>query len=218
MKSLKYFFIIIVFLHFGCKTSTSEEQESAPVAEPYKLQQTLYHGGDIITMAGEEPNYVEAVVQREGRIIFTGSKADAMARFEGKADMVDLEGKTMLPGFIDGHGHVFNVGLQAVSANLLPAPDGDGNSVEALQTIIRDWIAKNQDFINTTGWVIGFGYDDSQLDRYPTKEDLDAISSDIPIIIIHQSGHLSVVNSKGLELVNYNGSFHMVGVLAGNQL
>lgn len=203
MKHLKYILLSLILLSLSCDNSISKENESTPVAEPYKLQQTLYHGGDIITMAGEEPKYVEAVVQREGQIIFTGTKADALARFEGKADLVDLEGRTMLPGFIDGHGHVFNVGLQAVAANLLPAPDGDGNSVEALQQILTDWMAKNQDFINTTGWVIGFGYDDSQLDRYPTKEDLDAISTEIPIIIIHQSGHLSVVNSKGLDLVNY---------------
>ncbi len=196
--------VALIILALSCKNENTKSDNVSPVAEPYKLKQTLYHGGDIITMAGEEPNYVEAVVEREGQIVFTGSKADALARFEGKADLVDLKGKTMLPGFIDGHGHVFNVGLQAASANLLPPPDGEGNSVAALQKILKDWIAKNQSFIDTTGWAIGFGYDDSQLDRYPTKEDLDAVSTDIPIYIIHQSGHLSVVNSKGLELAGYN--------------
>lgn len=204
MKILNFLVTVsILFTFFGCKNEASKEDKTDPVTEPYKLQQTLYHGGDIITMAGEEPSYVEAVVQREGQIIFTGAKADALAQFEGKAELVDLQGKTMLPGFIDGHGHVFNVGLQAASANLLPAPDGDGNSVEALKEIIKDWIKDNKDFIATTGWVIGFGYDDSQLDRYPTKEDLDSVSTDVPIYIIHQSGHLSVVNSKGLEMAGY---------------
>ncbi|PQB05860.1 hydrolase [Aureitalea marina] len=188
----------------SCNNSTKKEgPENEAVAEPYQLRQTIYHNGDILTMAGEEASYVEAVVQREGQIIFVGSKEDAMAQFGGKAKEVDLNGQTMLPGFIDGHGHVFNVGLQAASANLLPPPDGDGNSVESLQQILRDWIGSNQEFIDSTGWIIGFGYDDSQLDRYPTKEDLDAVSTDIPIYIIHQSGHLSVVNSKGLELAGY---------------
>lgn len=196
-------FIVFVLIFLACKNEARENITETPKAAPYKLQQTLYHGGDIITMAGEEPTYVEAVVQREGQIIFTGTKADALAQFEDKAELVDLEGKTMLPGFIDGHGHVFNVGLQAASASLLPSPDGDGNSVEALQKILKNWISENQDFIKTTGWVIGFGYDDSQLDRYPTKEDLDAVSTDVPIYIIHQSGHLSVVNSKGLEMAGY---------------
>lgn len=206
MKKINYITIIFVLLLIGCKDKPEESQDSInnPVAEPYKLQQTLYHGGDIITMAGDTPNYVEAVVQREGQIIFTGTKADALAKYDGKADLVDLKGKTMLPGFIDGHGHVFNVGLQALSANMLPAPDGDGNSIADLQKLLKQWMQDNQSFIEITGWVIGFGYDDSQLDRYPTKEDLDLVSTDYPVIIIHQSGHLSVVNTKALEMIGYN--------------
>lgn len=204
MDNLKVLFGLCCILLISCNDASKKETTAnEAIAEPYQLRQTLYHNGDILTMAGDTATYVEAVVQREGQIIFTGSKEDALARFSGKAEEVDLEGKTMLPGFIDGHGHVFNVGLQAASANLLPPPDGDGNSVESLQQILRDWIDKNQEFIDTTGWAIGFGYDDSQLDRYPTKEDLDAVSTDIPIYIIHQSGHLSVVNSKGLELAGY---------------
>ncbi|MCP4884016.1 MAG: amidohydrolase family protein, partial [Flavobacteriales bacterium] len=204
MNQFRQLAILILVIFSGCNESKKGSGQDEITNEPYKLRQTIYHGGDIVTMAGDSSSYVEAVVQREGKIIFTGSKEDALARFEGKADLIDLEGKTMLPGFVDGHGHVFNVGLQAASANLLPAPDGNGNSVEALQKILKEWIKNNQDFITTTGWVLGFGYDDSQLDRYPTKEDLDAVSTDVPIYIIHQSGHLSVVNSKALELAGYS--------------
>ncbi len=206
MKRIVHLIAIISLLVLGCKDAKNKQDvpvETKPVASPYKLQQTVYFGGDILTMKGDSSEYVEAVVEREGKIIFTGSKADAMKRFEGKANKHDLKGKTMLPGFIDGHGHVFNVGLQALSANLLPAPDGKGDSVDAVKSLLNDWIANNKEFIDKTGWIIGFGYDDSQLDRYPTKEDLDEVSTEYPIIIIHQSGHLSVVNSKGLELAGY---------------
>ncbi|MGI9530160.1 amidohydrolase, partial [Lutimonas sp.] len=75
-----------------------------------------------------------------------------------------------------------------------------------LQKLLKQWMQDNQSFIEITGWVIGFGYDDSQLDRYPTKEDLDAVSTDFPVIIIHQSGHLSVVNTKALEMIGYDAS------------
>ena len=204
MKQFQLIILLFLLILTGCNNPKKDPGDDEIASEPYKLRQTLYHGGDIITMSGDSPSYVEALVQREGKIIFIGSKEDALSRFGGKADLVDLKGKTMLPGFVDGHGHVFNVGLQAASANLLPPPDGNGNSVEALQTILKEWIKDNQKFIETTGWVIGFGYDDSQLDRYPTKEDLDAVSTDVPIYIIHQSGHLSVVNSKGLELAGYS--------------
>jgi len=204
MNQFKQLAILVLVILSGCNDPKKGSANDEIANEPDKLQQTIYYGGDIVTMTGDSPSYVEAVVQREGKIIFTGSKEDAMSQFEGKADEVDLKGKTMLPGFVDGHGHVFNVGLQAASANLLSAPDGNGNSVEALQQILKDWMKENQDFIATTGWIIGFGYDDSQLDRYPTKEDLDAVSTDIPIYIIHQSGHLSVVNSKALQLAGYS--------------
>ena len=84
MKHLSTLVLLLAVLFTSCKdnSKTSSEDGTSAVAEPYKLQQTVYYGGDIVTMAGDTPNYVEAVVQREGRIIFTGSKADAMARFK----------------------------------------------------------------------------------------------------------------------------------------
>ena len=104
------------------ETIAAEPAQEA-VAEPYRLEQTLYRGGDIVTMAPGGPETAEAVVQREGRIVFVGSEAEALAQFEGKAEMVDLAGKTMLPGFIDAHGHRKGIGLQAVGSDLLPPPD-----------------------------------------------------------------------------------------------
>jgi len=138
MKTLKLITTIVILIFtFSCNQLEKTNKENSTTGL-YKLQQTIYHGGDIITMAGDIPNYVDAVVQREGKIVFTGSKEEAIARFGGKALEVNLEGKTMVPGFIDGHGHVFNVGLQALSANMLPAPDGEGNTVSDLQRLLKD--------------------------------------------------------------------------------
>lgn len=170
------------------------------VAEPYRLQQTLYRGGDIITMSPGGPETAEAVVQREGRIVFVGSEAEAMERFEGKADIVDLAGNTLLPGFIDAHGHLKGVGLQAVVADLLPPPDSDVDSIGTLQSKLAAWGETERS--KRIGWVVGFGYDDAQLaeQRHPTRDDLDAVDSERPVFIVHQSGHLYVANSKLLEL------------------
>ena len=131
--------VLMAFLSVGCSRTDPEEARVAAavenkevvkaVAEPYPLRQTLYHNGDIITMAGPEAEYAEALVQREGRIVFVGSKAEAMERFGGKAEEVDLAGKTLLPGFIDAHGHLKNVGFQALVADLLPPPDSDVDSI-----------------------------------------------------------------------------------------
>jgi len=124
------------------------DQKPTAKAAPYELNQTIYFGGDIITMVGDEPEYVEAVVQREGYIVFTGTKAEAMERFQGKAEEVDLKGSTMLPGFIDGHGHVVTCGLQAVGAkDILPSPDGNGNSVAEVIAILNTLKDENQELI-----------------------------------------------------------------------
>lgn len=172
---------------------------AAPGIHAAARTDTLYSGGPIITMDDNQPQ-AEAVVVRDGSIVFVGSRS-AARNFSPKANPVDLRGHTLTPGFIDAHGHVSGVGLQALSANLLPAPDGEGNSIPALQKIMREFRAHPT---TPEGYkvLIGFGYDDSQLveQRHPTRQDLDAIATDIPIILMHQSGHLGAYNSKALEL------------------
>ena len=74
----------------------------------------------------------------------------------------------MLPGFIDTHGHVFNVGVQAAAANLLAPPDGQVTDVASLQATLRAWAEKSPAVVARTGWIIGMGYDDSQLREQPT--------------------------------------------------
>jgi predicted amidohydrolase YtcJ len=160
----------------------------------------LYSGGPILTMVGDAPNTVEAVAVRDGRIVFAGSKAQALASLPVGAAQIDLAGRTLLPGFIDGHGHIDGVGLQAVSANLLPPPDGRNDSIPALEQTMRDWMAGSP-LPKDYNLALGFGYDDSQLkeQRHPTREDLDRVSSSIPVLFIHQSGHIGVANSRALE-------------------
>ena len=205
MKHLSKLVLLLAIILSSCnetKKNTTKTTEGTAVAEPYKLQQTLYYGGDIITMVGATPSYTEALVQREGKIIFTGSKADALARFDGKAEQVDLQGKTMLPGFIDAHAHFSNFSSQAIGAQILPPPDAGANNIAAIIDILKEWNTPENRAL--TGWIFGAGFDDSVLEekRFPTKHDLDKVTTEFPIMIIHISGHFAVVNSKGLELLN----------------
>ena len=206
MRHLSNIVFLLAVILTGCKetpknTTTGTESNTA-AAEPYKLQQTVYYGGDIITMAGDTTEYVEALATREGKIIFTGSNAAAMKRFEGKAEEVDLKGKTMLPGFIDGHAHFSNFSSQAIGAQILPPPDAGANNMDAIVRILKEWNTPENRAL--TGWIFGAGFDDSVLEekRFPTKHDLDQVTTEFPIMIIHISGHFAAVNSKGLELLN----------------
>jgi predicted amidohydrolase YtcJ len=106
----------------------------------------------------------------------------------------------LLPGFVDGQGHCLQTGLQAASANLLPPPDHKVRDIPSLQNELREWSTTEKS--NKYGLVFGFGYDDAQWveQRHPNRHDLDEVSRDLPLVIIHQSGHLSSMNSKALEI------------------
>jgi len=101
MKNVFYCLFLSVFLYSCLKTTKSE----TPSAAPYKLKQTVYFGGNIQTIDGDTASYVEAVVVREGVIIYAGTKAEAMKRFKNKADFVDLKGKALSPDLLDSYSH-----------------------------------------------------------------------------------------------------------------
>lgn len=169
--------------------------------------QTLYLNGEILTMEGENPHYAETVVEENGKIVFVGSRKDALNKYK-KAKQVNLQGKTLLPAFLDGHGHFYNVGFTAMCATLLPPPDGPGADFGTIIEAMNQYktTAEGQYVIEKLGWIIGNGYDDSQLTEkdHPKARDLDKISTDLPVIIVHQSGHLASVNTKALELSGYS--------------
>ena len=161
----------------------------------------IWSGGPILTMC-DAAMRAEAVAEKGGKIIAVGSKDDVMALKGSDTKMIDLAGRTMLPGFFDAHGHVFLGGLQGLSANLLAPPDGKVTDIASLQQTLRDWMTANAETIKKANLIIGFGYDNATLaeHRHPTRDDLDKISTEIPVYIVHQSGHFGAANSKALEI------------------
>lgn len=195
LRSLKCCFWAIsvsFFLFYSC----SNEKE-------VKTQNdcTIYFGGDIVTMESDSPVYVEAIVVKSETIAFTGSLEEAQKKFPGATNQ-NLKGKTLLPGFIDGHCHFAGFPGQAVGAQILPPPDASVNNIPTLIQVLKDWSTPEN--IELTGWIFGLGFDDSILEenRFPDKFDLDKVSLETPIMIIHISGHFASVNSKALELLN----------------
>jgi predicted amidohydrolase YtcJ len=168
---------------------------------------TLFYGGSILTMQGMSPHYVEALFVKDGKIIFAGDLNQAQQLKQKNTQVINLKRHTLLPGFIDAHSHLNSVGLQQTVANLYPTPDGNVSDIPSLIHELSLWQQKNPDFIQaTSGWIIGNGYDDAQLNekRHPTADDLDLVSTTHPIIVLHQSGHLASVNHKALEVLNIN--------------
>ena len=186
MKAKILLFASICILTIACTTKTPSSN------------QTIYYNGDIITMKGDNPQYVEALIEEDGKIKFVGTLKEAEEQFS-QATKVDLKGGTLLPGFIDGHAHFDNFGVQAIGAQILPPPDAGANNIPSLINILKEWNTPENRAL--TGWIFGVGFDDSVLEenRFPTKHDLDQVSTEYPIMIIHISGHFAVVNTKALE-------------------
>jgi hypothetical protein len=161
----------------------------------------IWYGGPILTM-DDEAMRAEAVAESRGRIVAVGSKVDVMKLKGPGTEVIDLKGRTLLPGFIDPHGHMVVGGLQALSANLLAPPDGKVTDIPGLLQAMREWIAANEEAVAKTQLIIGFGYDQASLKEHrpPTRDELDTISTEIPIMLVHQSAHFGVLNSKALEV------------------
>lgn len=162
----------------------------------------IWVGGPILTME-DEAMRAEAIAEDDGRIIAVGPRAEVM-KLKGKGtEVIDLKGRALLPGFVDAHGHVFMGGVQALAANLLAAPDGDVTDIPAMIRTLKEWQSANAATVAQAKMIVGFGYDNAVLAevRHPTKEELDQVSTEYPVIVIHQSGHLATVNSKMLELM-----------------
>jgi predicted amidohydrolase YtcJ len=167
----------------------------------------IWSGGPILTM-NEQAMRAEAVAEAGGRIVAVGTTAQVMKLKGPNTKLIDLNGRTMLPGFVDPHGHMVMGGLQALSANMLAPPDGKIEDIPGMVATLKSWAKANAAAVKVGNIILGFGYDNAQLKelRHPTKEELDEVSKDIPVVVIHQSGHLASANTAALKLVGYDAS------------
>ena len=159
----------------------------------------IFLGGSIVTVNDAKP-LADAVAIKDGKILAVGSKEE-IAKFQNaKTEIVDLAGRALLPGFVDGHGHCFGTGLQAASANLLAPPDYTITDIPGIIAELKKY-AKSETAMKY-GLILGFGYDEAQLkeQRPPNRHELDEVSKDIPVYVIHQSTHLGAGNTKALEI------------------
>lgn len=163
----------------------------------------IYSGGDIITVDAAHPT-AQAVAVKDGRIVAVGSLKAVEKAWRGpKTQMADLAGKTLMPGFIDPHSHMAQQVPRWGVPTLSPPPVGDVASIADIVVKLKAYIADEK--IAPGAVVLAMGYDDSLLKegRHPTAMDLDQISTQNPIALIHQSGHLGAVNSAMLALMGY---------------
>ncbi len=170
------------------------------------MSKTIYYNAQVVTMDDQHPA-AQAVLIEDGIILKVGSDRDILPLQDGDTELRDLQGKTLLPGFIDPHSHFTAVGYSLLMVNAKPYPSGPCDTKALLLEEFRK--AYEEGDWSNGEWLMGMGYDPS---AFPDKEgvtrlDLDTVSADVPISCIHSSGHMAVLNTVGLQKLGYWGEY-----------
>ena len=170
---------------------------------------TLYRGGPIVTMDGDTPQTVAAVVTRDGRIAFTGSEKEARKAAGKDAVVHDLQGRTLLPGFIDAHSHFTVATMSAGGIDLRDPSHVAVTDIPGVQAVIRDQLARSE--AAPGRWTTVWQFDQENLaeKRYITRAELDAVAPDRPLVVLHVSLHGAVANSAALKAAGIDESTHI---------
>lgn len=161
----------------------------------------VIRGGKIYTVSSD--SVVEAVAVKGNRIIFTGDDALAKAYIGEKTQVIELAGKIVTPGFIEGHGHLMGVGYNELDLDLM-----DVKSYEELIARVGEAASKAK----PGQWIIGRGWHQDKwvtkpskmIKGFPVHDQLSAVTPDNPVFLRHASGHAGFANAKAMELAGLN--------------
>jgi predicted amidohydrolase YtcJ len=158
-------------------------------AEPVDL---ILHAGKIVTQDPANSTY-SAIAIRGERILALGD--ESLTQDYSAPQVVDLKGRTVIPGFMDTHLHIFGVSRRTV-------PAAEARSIAQLQEMVR---AKARE-LGPGEWIVGMGWDESLLtdQRRPLRADLDAAAPENPVVLHREGGHSGVANSVALRLAKLN--------------
>ena len=163
------------------------------------MSRMFFYNANVRTMDPARPRAASLLVEN-GRILAVGGNRAALAAARG-APCIDLEGKTLLPGFIDGHSHLVANSYRRLFADARPGAGSCGDllcCIASLQKQFKAWLPARR----PGQWFVAMGLDESFWPRAvpPTRYDLDQISTEVPVCVVHASGHAAVFNSCALAL------------------
>jgi predicted amidohydrolase YtcJ len=167
---------------------------------------TVYVNGDILTMQGDTPQYVEALVVQNDKIMFAGDKVQALAQAGANPTLYDLNGRTLMPGFIDSWGHFALIAQNTLGVNVgYFAQNPPQTKAQAIQKLLTEGKLFN-------GWIMGSGYSEAMLsDGGLSLADLDKAFPDQPLLIQNISTLTGLVNTAGLKKLAITPATQAVG-------
>ena len=188
MKFIKYAYpiLILTFLFISCA-----EKQTADL---------VIVNGKIHTV-DDKNSIVEALAIKYGKILETGSSKQIKSYIGDETKTVDLNGRLMTPGLIEGHGHFMGMGYSLMSLNLMGTA-----SYEEVVEKVREAVAEAE----PGEWILGRGWHQSKWDEmpgdevkgFPTHQILSEASPDNPVVLRHASGHALLANAKAMEIAN----------------
>jgi predicted amidohydrolase YtcJ len=190
---------------FPCAAVGLAEDTPAPSVDIQA--ETIFHKGHIVTVDPKQPE-VEALAIAQGKIIAVGDEETVMQRRGAGTKVIDLLGKTLMPGFVEPHTHVigtaFNINtdlMKNLSSFTVPMHPG---TIEQIQKKLKLALRG----VPEGGWLLASGIDPSRSTPFMASLDaktLDAVSTEVPIFVVNQSGHIAYVNSKAIEAAGIGG-------------
>ena len=185
----------------SCQAGPTSQASSTQPAD------TIYIGGDIVTVNDAQPA-AEALAVQDGKIVAVGARADVEKAHKGAAtQVVDLGGKTLMPGFIDAHGHYVSALTVANQVNLYTPPAGPGTDPNAIVRALLTF--KNEKKVAPGELIQAYGYDENVMPKgnLLNRDHLDKAFPDNPIVVGHVSMHGAVLNSLALEKYGYSAAY-----------
>ncbi|MPY78267.1 MAG: amidohydrolase family protein, partial [Actinophytocola sp.] len=154
----------------------------------------ILYGGRVRTLDAVGST-ADAVAIRDGRVLALGTSREMAALAGERTEWCDLAGRTALPGFIETHNHPYFFGLTLAAAVDAGSPPND-----AIADIVER-VAEAARAAEPGEWIVGYRYDDTLLAdcRHPTRHDLDPVSGDHPVLLVHVSGHFVTANTRALR-------------------
>ncbi|MDD3168547.1 MAG: amidohydrolase, partial [Eubacteriales bacterium] len=183
--SLKNIFIWAVVFTFILSTFPVSSSAAGEIAD------SVYINGNIYTMDEEQPKAAAMAVKGQN-LIFVGSNENVKSHIGKSTKITDLKGKTVIPGLMEGHMHLPMLGENLMKVDAFWKPKAE--IIEAVKAEVGK--------VQPGEWVTGFGWNNTIWENkaYPTKEDLDAVAPNNPVVMERTDGHMIWVNSKALEL------------------
>jgi predicted amidohydrolase YtcJ len=158
---------------------------------------TLFANGNILTMDETMP-IASAILVRNGRVVRTGGSEALRSDIPAGTEIVDLAGRTMVPGFSDAHAHIWKIGHLLTSMV-------DLRTTGSL-TELKTSVSQRDNALPPDAWLLGRGFNEVAMveKRKPTRHDLDLVVSDRPVVLTRTCGHIYAVNSVALKLAGIN--------------